>query len=194
MTLPRLVLPLLAGLVLAFTAAAPPTGAQPTAPAGDARPPDSGANPGPGVPAPAPPAPADLSAAPGPAQPPPAPPRSPPPAVPPGLEALPQGGLRLRFAAGAEGPPPAALDSLTELGRSLGAGPPGRVVLTGQASGPAADVSAARRLSLARALAVKQALAAGGLPATRIDIRPLGRTADAVDAVDVQPPEPEPGR
>jgi hypothetical protein len=35
---------------------------------------------------------------------------------------------------------------------------------------------------------VKEALVAGGLPATRIDIRPLGRTGDAMDAVDVQPP------
>jgi outer membrane protein OmpA-like peptidoglycan-associated protein len=61
--------------------------------------------------------------------------------------------------------------------------------LLAQASGPVTDSSAARRLSLARALAVKQGLAAGGLPDTRIDIRAMGRTAEAVDAVDVQPPE-----
>jgi outer membrane protein OmpA-like peptidoglycan-associated protein len=54
-----------------------------------------------------------------------------------------------------------------------------------------ADASAARRLSLARALAVKQALAEGGLPPTRIDLRPLGRTEEAVDAVDVLPPGAE---
>ncbi len=74
------------------------------------------------------------------------------------------------------------------------AGPDGRVTLTGQASGPATDASIARRLSLARALAVKQALVAGGLAPTRIDIRPMGRTADAVDAVDIQPPETERAR
>ena len=35
---------------------------------------------------------------------------------------------------------------------------------------------------------MKQALVAGGLPATRIDIRPMGRTEEAADVVDVQPP------
>ena len=57
-----------------------------------------------------------------------------------------------------------------------------------QASGPEADVSAARRLSLGRALAVKAALASGGLAPTRIDLRPLGRTPEAVDAADILPP------
>jgi hypothetical protein len=41
----------------------------------------------------------------------------------------------------------------------------------------------------ARALAVKAALAEGGLPPTRIDLRPQGRTEEAADAVDVLPPE-----
>jgi hypothetical protein len=62
------------------------------------------------------------------------------------------------------------------------------VVVLAQASGPAADVSSARRVSLARGLAVKEALVAGGLPPTRIDIRPMGRTEEAADAVDVLPP------
>lgn len=115
-------------------------------------------------------------------------------ALPAGMEALPQGGFRLRFADGAGGLPPAAAASLAELGRRLAAGPARRIVLTSQASGPEADVSLARRLSLARGLAVKQALAAGGLPPTRIDLRPMGRTADPLDAVDVQPPAPVPAR
>lgn len=143
----------------------------------------------PAAPAEAPPSPADLSATPRPAQPLPAAEALPPLALPTGMEALPQGGFRLRFAGAAESLPPAAAGTLAELGRRLAAGPEGRIVLSGQASGPAADVSVARRLSLARSLAVKQALVAGGLAPTRIDVRPLGRTADVADAVDVQPPE-----
>ena len=64
----------------------------------------------------------------------------------------------------------------------------GRVTVEAQASGPEADVSAARRLTLGRALAVKAALADGGLAPTRIDLRPLGRTPEAVDAADILPP------
>jgi outer membrane protein OmpA-like peptidoglycan-associated protein len=142
----------------------------------------------PAEPAPAPPAPADLAAHPGAAQPQPPPIEARPFTLPPGMEALPQGIWRLRFAQGSETPPRAAEPALTELGRRLAAGPEGRVVLLAQASGPAADVSTARRLSLARGLAVKEALVSGGLPATRIDVRPLGRTEEAADAVDVQPP------
>jgi len=37
-------------------------------------------------------------------------------------------------------------------------------------------------------LAVKAALASGGLAPTRIDLRPLGRTPEAVDAADILPP------
>ncbi|MBL6454399.1 hypothetical protein JMJ55_03620 [Belnapia sp. T6] len=140
----------------------------------------------PAPPAATPPDPADLNA------------RSAPPArlalppalpgLPEGMEARPDGSLRLRFPNGAEAVPPATSPALAELGRRLAALPAGRVTLVAQASGPVADISSARRLSLARAIAVKEALAAGGLPPTRIDIRPMGRTADAVDAVDVQPP------
>ncbi|MBV1799381.1 OmpA family protein [Siccirubricoccus sp. G192] len=142
----------------------------------------------PGLPAEAPPEPARL--------PPTARPMAPPPpeaplVLPAGMEALPQGSWRIRFAAGAERPPEAASTTLANLGRRLAAQPEGRVTLQAQASGPAADASAARRLSLARALAVKQALAEGGLPPTRIDLRPLGRTEEAVDAVDVLPPGAE---
>lgn len=145
------------------------------------------------APALAPPSPADLAPQPRAAQAQPAAPVAPSPTLPPltlppDMEALPQGGFRLRFATGTASLPPAAAGTLVELGRRLAAGPEGRVVLTGQASGPVADVSVARRLSLARGLAVKQALVDGGLPPTRIDLRPMGRTADAADAVDVQPP------
>ncbi|WP_149539197.1 OmpA family protein [Siccirubricoccus phaeus] len=108
-------------------------------------------------------------------------------ALPPGMEALPSGAWRLRFPTGAAEVPEAAAPALAELGRRLAAGPPGRVTILAQASGPE-DVSTARRLSLARGFAVKQALAEGGLPPTRIDIRPMGRTADGLDSADIQPP------
>ncbi|TDH62871.1 hypothetical protein E2C06_09260 [Dankookia rubra] len=170
---------LLAGAMLAMTpAAAQPVSAAEASPAGTL----------PADPAPAPPAPADLAARPGLAQPAPAPPATRPFTLPPGMEALPDGAWRLRFPEGKDAAPRAADAALAELGRRLAAGPEGRVVLFAQASGPAADVSTARRLSLARGLAVKEALVAGGLPATRIDIRPMGRTEEAADAVDVQPP------
>jgi hypothetical protein len=141
----------------------------------------------PADPAPAPPDPANLAARPGLAAPAPATPAGRPFTLPPGMEALPDGAWRLRFPAGREAPPRAADAALAELGRRLAAGPEGRVVLLAQSSGPA-DVSTARRVSLARGLAVKEALVAGGLAATRIDIRPMGRTEEAADAVDVQPP------
>jgi outer membrane protein OmpA-like peptidoglycan-associated protein len=58
----------------------------------------------------------------------------------------------------------------------------------GHASGPADDVSSARRLSLARAIAVREALVAGGLAATQVDVRALGRTEAALDIADILPP------
>ena len=78
---------------------------------------------------------------------------------------------------------------------SSGAPPAGVGVI--RVSGPQAGVALAalagrvpdaRRASLARAQAVKAALVAGGLPATRVDLRPLGRLAEAADRVDVLPP------
>lgn len=145
----------------------------------------------PSPPAAAPPAPARLDA---PAAEAPAAParRAPVAASLPGLESLADGSWRLRFPDAAAALPPGAPPALAELGRRLAAEAPppghGRYTVIAQASGPAADASAARRLSLARALAVKEALSAGGLAETRIDIRPLGRTDDAMDAVDVLPP------
>jgi len=137
-------------------------------------------------PAPAPPAPARLG------DPAPAAPAPQHPAIRahlPGLETLPDGAWRLRFPDEQEALPPPAGGALARLAERLAGQEQGRFTLYAQASGPAADASAARRLSLARGLAVKQALVAGGLPATRIDIRPMGRTEEAVDAVDILPPE-----
>jgi len=103
-----------------------------------------------------------------------------------GLQTLPQGGFRLRMT-GTEltATQTAAVQALA---RSLAALPQGRITVEAQVAGPAEDVSAARRLSLARAQAVKSALIAGGLTPTRIDLRPLGRLSGAQDAVDILPP------
>ena len=105
------------------------------------------------------------------------------------FEALAEGRWRIRFAVGREDLSETAAGRIEELGRRIAeVAKTGRVTVEAQASGPEADVSAARRLSLGRALAVKAALANGGLAPTRIDLRPLGRTPEAVDAADILPP------
>lgn len=106
--------------------------------------------------------------------------------LPPGMEALPEGGVRL--AVTGDGPDAAQQRALEALGRALAALPSGRVTVEAQVSGPANDISTARRTSLMRAQAVKAALVAGGLDATRIDLRPLGRLGAGADRVDVLPP------
>lgn len=137
-----------------------------------------------------------------PALPPPAPP--PPPQLTPeaaaptalgplpgGLETLPEGaGWRVLFAGeGRTVEDPAVLAALRLIAQRLAAEPRGRVTLVAQAGAPANDVSLARRLSLVRALEVKNALTGGGLDETRIDVRPLGRTPAGLDAVDIVPPD-----
>ena len=103
-----------------------------------------------------------------------------------GLLNLPQGGFRLRMT-GTE-LTAAQTTAVQALGRDLAALPQGRITVEAQVAGSAEDVSAARRLSLARAQAVKSALVAGGLTPTRIDLRPLGRLSAPQDAVDILPP------
>ncbi|GGG27822.1 hypothetical protein GCM10010964_14690 [Caldovatus sediminis] len=116
-----------------------------------------------------------------------------------GVESGPGGGYRLRVTAGAPdgADAAAALDPETaraaeSIGRRLAAAAKeggGRVTVLAQvAAPPGMEVSAQRRLALARALAVKGALVAGGVDPTRIDLRPLGRTEEGVDAVDILPP------
>lgn len=150
--------------------AAPPPAA-PAPPGGITLPPD---------PAASPPAPARLSTTAGPAITPPAPP------LPPGLELLTSGALRFRLATDA---PDAALRrALEELGQRFAQVPTGRVTVEVQVASHPRDASLARRLSLARGRTVKEALLAGGLPETRIDIRPLGRLDPPADLVDILPP------
>lgn len=168
-------------ILLVLLAGAGPTLAQSPAAAPD--------GPAPSDPAEAPPSPARLPPmADGVAR----PADTPPMALPPGMEASPEGRWRIRFAGDSPSLAAPAATALTTLGRRLATVPEGRITIEAQASGPAADVSIARRLSLARGLAVKQALAEGGLPPTRIDIRAMGRTAEAADAADVLPPRARP--
>ncbi len=102
------------------------------------------------------------------------------------MVATPEGGVRIALVGTALDA--AQVAALGALGRSLAALPAGRITVEAQVSGPANDVSMARRASLARAQAVKAALVAGGLPATRVDLRPLGRVGAGADRVDVLPP------
>jgi flagellar motor protein MotB len=118
-------------------------------------------------------------------------------AMPEGVEAREGGGWRVAFRPGDAGLPAGAGPALAEIGRRLAARPvgTGRVTVEGQASGPADDPSSARRLALARALAVRQALVAGGLAETRVDVRPRGRLDPPRDIAEILPPEvPRSGR
>jgi hypothetical protein len=115
---------------------------------------------------------------------------APPLALPAGMSPLPHGAYRVAFRGNAITLPDGAAEALAEIGRRLAATPAGtgRITVEAQASGPRNDASTARRVSLDRAIAVRKALVAGGLDETRVDVRALGRTADALDAADVLPP------
>jgi hypothetical protein len=122
------------------------------------------------------------------AQQPPAPrPALPQPPLAPGFQALPGGGWRLTFARDEDRATSEQRLTLMEIGNILGANTTGRVtVWTEVANGE--DVSEVRRLALRRALAVRDAMALGGLPETRVDLRPLGRTEAARDVAEILPP------
>lgn len=106
--------------------------------------------------------------------------------LPPGMTPLADGAVRLALHNETIAPPLA--EALRVMGARLAALPSGRITIEAQVIGPANDASLARRASLARAQAVKAALMAGGLDATRVDLRPLGRLPAGIDAVDVLPP------
>lgn len=105
----------------------------------------------------------------------------------PGIAALPGGAWRITFTPTQETPDVPQREALERLGAALQGGSLGRITLNSEASA-GEDVSTHRRLSLARARAVKDALVAGGLDETRVDIRALGRTANPRDMVDVLSP------
>ncbi|WP_159997862.1 hypothetical protein [Roseomonas sp. 18066] len=105
-----------------------------------------------------------------------------------GMETLPGSGWRLSgsLARGlADAPSHAAL---TGIARWLADSTEGRVTIVAQVARPEDDVSLARRDSLAHGQAIRRILEQGGLDGTRIDIRPLGRTAEARDAIELLPP------
>lgn len=134
-------------------------------------------------PAPAPPAPPALAPTGAPMVPQPGPEQ---PALPAGVTMMTDGVVRIALRSDRLDPP--LTEALRLMGTRFAALPFGRVAIEVQVAGPANDASMARRTSLARAQAVKAALVAGGLDATRIDLRPLGRLAAAVEVVDVVPP------
>ncbi len=142
----------------------------------------------PADPAPAPPAAPELATLPAPSVTP-APRPLPPVILAAGMETLPGGGWRLRGDAAARDRLDAPTNvAMAEIASHLAESTTGRVTVITEVNGPANDLSAARRSSLAAARAVKRALEAGGLDATRIDLRPLGRTATPRGVVDVLPP------
>jgi len=115
----------------------------------------------------------------------------PPLALPTGMAPLNHGAYRLSFRGADTALPANTEPTIAEIGRRLQAATLpglGRVTVEGHASGPSNDVSAARRIALARATMVRDALVAGGLDSTRVDIRALGRTQAALDAADILPP------
>lgn len=114
-------------------------------------------------------------------------PPMPPLNLPRGVTALPQGIWRVTFAAERDTLEPEQRAALERLGAALQASSIGRILLNSEASG-GEDLSTHRRLTLARARTVRAALVAGGLAENRVDIRPLGRTANGRDAVDVLSP------
>ena len=102
-----------------------------------------------------------------------------------GIAVLPEGGWRLQ---GDITPPQQA--ALQRLAKAMAERSRGRVTVLARVSGPADDLSTARRDSLSRAQEIKRTLESGGLPGTRIDLRPLGLTIEATDSIDLIPPAP----
>ncbi|MXP63457.1 hypothetical protein E0493_08855 [Roseomonas sp. M0104] len=108
--------------------------------------------------------------------------------LPRGIEAMPGGGWRLTGSLARGTLDGAPHSTLAEIAHWLSSRTTGRVTLVAQVANPENDVSLARRDSLAHALAIRHVLEQAGLDGTRIDIRPLGRTAEARDAIELLPP------
>jgi outer membrane protein OmpA-like peptidoglycan-associated protein len=138
-------------------------------------------------PAPAPPAPQPAmpenvpqTAAINPIAPPEPPAGSPPPPPPPVSEkaattaAPTTAGLRLTFAPEQSDLSPASIDSVKQLTASVPPGDETTFNVQAYAPGKADDPSTARRISLSRAMAVRSALVADGVPSARIFVRALG--------------------
>ncbi len=104
------------------------------------------------------------------------------------MQALDNGGWRILLLPDATDMPAGFRRTIADIAQRLHTTSTGRVTIIAQAPAPALEASFARRLSLQRGLSVKNALTAGGLPATRIDIRPMGRQPSGTDSVDIMPP------
>jgi outer membrane protein OmpA-like peptidoglycan-associated protein len=83
-------------------------------------------------------------------------------------------GLRLTFAPGASDLNPDSTASIKDLTSAAPAGDGTTFNVQAYAPGTADDPSTARRISLARAMAVRNALVADGVPSARIFVRALG--------------------
>jgi outer membrane protein OmpA-like peptidoglycan-associated protein len=125
---------------------------------------------------------------------PPAPPANAPPPLPPPIDAgaattaaATQAGLRLTFATGQSDLSPESADSIKHLVQASPAGDATTFNVLAYALGDPDDPSVARRLSLARAIAVRAALMTDGVPSSRIYLRALGSQPGQVppDRVDV---------
>jgi outer membrane protein OmpA-like peptidoglycan-associated protein len=105
---------------------------------------------------------------------------SPPPPPPPVSEkaattaATTTAGLRLTFAPEQSDLSPASIDSVKQLTASVPPGDEATFNVQAYAPGKADDPSTARRISLSRAMAVRSALVADGVPSARIFVRALG--------------------
>lgn len=112
--------------------------------------------------------------------PPPAAPGAPPPPPPPvsdkaATAAAPTTtGLRLTFAPGASDLSPESSSSIKQLTEGAPAGDATTFNVLAYAPGKPDDPSTARRISLSRAMAVRSALVADGVPSARIFVRALG--------------------
>jgi outer membrane protein OmpA-like peptidoglycan-associated protein len=94
-------------------------------------------------------------------------------------------GLRLTFASGQSDLSPESVDSIKQFAASGG---PGTFNVQAYAPGAKDDPSSARRLSLARAMAVRSALVADGVPSVHIFVRALGAQygSGPPDRVDIE--------
>jgi outer membrane protein OmpA-like peptidoglycan-associated protein len=112
------------------------------------------------------------------------------PAAPPGtISTAPDSGVRVVFESGSAKLPDAARDALLGLVGKLEANQDSRLQIEAYAAGTTETASAARRLSLSRALSVRSYLIEQGVRSTRMDVRALGNKpsdplapADRVDA------------
>jgi len=112
-----------------------------------------------------------------PAVPPPNAPAPPPPPIVAGAAttaAPTSAGLRLTFANGQSDLSPGSADSIKHLVQTAPPGDATTFNVLAYATGDPSDPSAARRLSLARAIAVRSVLMTSGVPSSRIYLRALG--------------------